>query len=654
MTSQHQVIALDDQSPLSFALTYLRMGWWVFPLRPGSKQPDTSLCPQGHKNATNDIEQARTWWAGRDDLGVGIALRASGLLCVDVDPRNGGMETLDALEYQHGRLDADVSAISGGGGPHFYFLNEGAASYPGKLGPGVDCKSDGYMVAPPSVHPTTGRRYCWEASSDPMDGTLPTVPPPWLRDLARAPMAPPAALPAAPSSEIAQDRLASLLDALPFVDCSARDAWLQVGMAIHNEMPGHDGFEIWLRWSEGSPKFDLQDQVRVWRSFRHRGLQGTTINSVFAMAQAAGWKNRPAGALPPIAPPAAGEPGLLLDVLELDARSASTRWAVKGMVPDASLGMIFGASGTFKSFIALDYQLHRAWDLDWCGRRTKGGVPVFVAAEGGTGLIRRVKAWHQAQGLDWRQCTLRVVVVPLLLLRQAQALADAIERAGVQPCDITIDTLSQTFDGNENAADEMASYLRALRLHLIDRFGCGVTVVHHSGHASTERPRGSSAIQANVDWLAGVFRQGDDSMTSTVECLKVKDGEKFAPVDFVLSVQELGQDEDGEAITSLVAAFSDPAGALLQNEDRKREGHRGRLLQLVPEFGQIDERDLRKAFYAYYESMAPESRQRAFARTLAWALETQQVCRSGHAISRLVGAASVDNSAGQGGGHGRH
>jgi RecA-family ATPase len=316
---------------------------------------------------------------------------------------------------------------------------------------------------------------------------------------------------------------------------------------------------------------------------------------------------------------------MLLDVVTLDARSAATRWAVKGMVPDASLGMIFGASGTFKSFVALDYQLHRAWAMAWCGRRTVAGVPIFVAAEGGTGLIRRIKAWHLARGLDWRECRLLVVVVPLLLMRQAQALADAIAAHGVQPCDIVIDTLSQTFDGNENAADEVASYLRALRVHLVDRFACSVTVVHHSGHGATERPRGSSAIMANVDYLFGVFRQGDESMTTTVECLKVKDGEKFKPVDFVLEPFQVGIDEDGEAVTSLAARYVNNAEAVLKADDRKREGHRALLLRLAGAL--LDERETRKAFDAELADTPDGTRRAAWKRAIDWAVDNGMLRR---------------------------
>jgi hypothetical protein len=630
------VLPLDDGSTLSFALGYIHRGWRVFPIKPGSKQPDTTLCPQGHKNATNSADVARSWWAGRDDLGIGIALRASGLLCVDVDPRNGGMETLDALDHQHGQLDADVLALSGGGGPHYYFLNEDGANYPANLGPGVDCKSDGYMVAPPSVHPLTGRRYCWEDSADPMQGMMPGPPPPWLRDMSRAPAAPPAPLPAAPVSTIEPARLASLLEALPFVDANPREAWLSVGMGIHNEMPGHDGFELWAQWSSTSPKFDLQDQVRVWRSMRHRGLHGTTLNTVFAMAQHAGWRNTGGNVFS--LPTPADE--LVLDVLQLEARSRAVRWAVKGMVPAASLGLLFGASGTFKSFVALDFQLHLAYGMPWCGRRTISGVPVFLAAEGGPGLIRRIKAWHIARAMDWRACALRVVVVPMLLLRQAKALADAIASAGVQPADIVVDTMSQTFDGNENAADEVAAYLRAIRVHLVERFGCSVTVIHHSGHSATERPRGSSALQANVDFMFGVFRPGGDSMLTTVECIKVKDGEKFRPVDFALSSHELGTDEDGDPITSLAATFVDNAAALIQSAENKIDGHRRALLDLVPAHG-IDERELRKAFYAVNETISQEARQKAFVRALSWALEARLLLRNNYVIEQ---SKPVDNS----------
>ena len=81
---------------------------------------------------------------------------------------------------------------------------------------------------------------------------------------------------------------------------------------------------------------------------------------------------------------------------------SSLRRAVKGLIPEQSIGFIFGASQTFKSFIALDYALHRAYGMRWMGRKTRQAVPVYLAAEGGAGIMRRIEAWHLARNRDWR------------------------------------------------------------------------------------------------------------------------------------------------------------------------------------------------------------------------------------------------------------
>ena len=132
--------------------------------------------------------------------------------------------------------------------------------------------------------------------------------------------------------------------------------------------------------------------------------------------------------------------GLVMTVEDLDAKAGALTWAVKHLVPERGMGFIFGASGTFKSFLALDYALHRAYGMRWLGRKTKQAVPVYLAAEGGAGLIRRIKAWHMDRGMAWQDCPMRVVTVPLTLRTQASALRVAIEQTGVEPGDLVIDS----------------------------------------------------------------------------------------------------------------------------------------------------------------------------------------------------------------------
>lgn len=91
---------------------------------------------------------------------------------------------------------------------------------------------------------------------------------------------------------------------------------------------------------------------------------------------------------------------MLVNVLQL----AELAWAVKGIIPEKSIGFLFGPSGSYKSFVALDYAIHRCYGLDSMGKKTKHAVPVYVAAEGAVFLWKRIRAWHDCHSLDWRDC----------------------------------------------------------------------------------------------------------------------------------------------------------------------------------------------------------------------------------------------------------
>ena len=609
------------RSPLNFALRYLRLGLWVLPLEAGTKKPLGKLVHNGFHDATNDPATAQRWWTQEPDAGIGIAVRKSGWVVVDIDPRNGGIDTIDALEAQHGPLQSDVLAYTGGGGEHRVFAAQLVEALPGKLGPGVDLKADGYIAVEPTLHPS-GKSYAWEASSDPLEGVVPSTLPSWIRDLGRA--APAASTYQAPAVQpIDPRRLASAREALVTINSDDRETWVRVGAAIQNEMPGQDGFSLWDSWSQASPKYDAQDCIRVWRSFKVRGLGGVGLNTVFAMAQSAGWKNTGGTLsqmhLEPDIPPE----GLVLTLEQLHARAAATRWAVKGIIPEQGVGFFYGASQAFKSFITLDYGLHRAYGMKWLGRKTKQATPVYLAAEGGAVLMRRIAAWHQARGMDWRKCPMRVVIVPLTLRTQAKHLREAIQAAGVEPGDVIVDTMSQTFTGDENSNAEVADWLRVLGTELRDALGCTVSIVHHTGKAG-DSLRGASAMFNNTDFVLSVQRDGKE-LLATVDFTKVKDAERPDPQTFEMSVQQLGKDEDGDVITSLAARHLNNAQALV--EAHKREGAAGRggrndmFMRLV--HAGMTEKELRKAFYeAIPEITDPHARKVAFYRARDWSTKT--------------------------------
>lgn len=145
---------------LDAARWYGRRGWPVLPLR-----GKIAVLPDWPNAASTDPERITRWFDGQPDRGVGIVTgRRSGLLVVDVDPRNGGTESLSRLETEIGVLPGTVQQLTGGGGVHLLFAcpEVPVRSRANALGPGLDVKCDGgYIVVAPSRHPDTGQAYRW-------------------------------------------------------------------------------------------------------------------------------------------------------------------------------------------------------------------------------------------------------------------------------------------------------------------------------------------------------------------------------------------------------------------------------------------------------------------------------------------------------------
>jgi RecA-family ATPase len=180
-------------SSLDFALAYARMGWHVLPVwsvdshgqcrcgRPNDdkghnpgKHPHAALAPRGHLDASTDEQQLRDWWAQDPEAGIGVSLAASGLLALDIDPRNGGRESLAELEATHGVLHSDCTAVTQGGGEHRLFRADPELSYPPSLGRGLDLKHHGYICVAPTLGPSGD--YRWAEGRSPLHERDPAQP----------------------------------------------------------------------------------------------------------------------------------------------------------------------------------------------------------------------------------------------------------------------------------------------------------------------------------------------------------------------------------------------------------------------------------------------------------------------------------------------
>jgi Virulence-associated protein E-like domain/Bifunctional DNA primase/polymerase, N-terminal/Primase C terminal 2 (PriCT-2) len=298
-------VSSDHNILLEAALNYAARNWHVFPLRPRSKKPLISRAEGGRGllDATTDPRQIEAWWAACPDANIGIATGPSGLTVLDPDGPEG-LAALQELACQHGPLPSTLVCRTANGA-HLYYRGIGVRSTArGKLHVrGIG----GYVVAPPSVHPS-GWVYAWRDPRAPL-GDEPGWVPPWRLTLggkggADDPQIFNGNLPtylagsgrhiyARTGEQWSTHEEARLRSALKRIPAKEYQTWIEVGMGLHSlawDRP--DGtsiaFDLWDEWSQSEPeKYALAVLEQHWNSFTRSGI---TIKTVFHLATEHGWK----------------------------------------------------------------------------------------------------------------------------------------------------------------------------------------------------------------------------------------------------------------------------------------------------------------------------------------------------------------------------
>jgi hypothetical protein len=227
------------------------------------------------------------------------------------------------------------------------------------------------------------------------------------------------------------------------------------------------------------------------------------------------------------------------------------------VLPKADLGVLYGASGAGKSFVALDLALAITRGEPWRGRKVNQGRVLYIAAEGGGGVAMRLKAYAEHHTLSVSDLPLGIMhSVPNFLLEEDVGnVAAAITAArGVDL--VIVDTFAQvTPGGNENSGEHMGMALRHARA-IKDETGAMVLLVHHSGKDASKGARGWSGIRAAADVELEVIRP-EEGVTRILRTSKQKDGQDDLAWGFKLESVMVGLDEEGDAVSSLVVIEAD-------------------------------------------------------------------------------------------------
>ena len=242
------------------------------------------------------------------------------------------------------------------------------------------------------------------------------------------------------------------------------------------------------------------------------------------------------------------------------------RWLIKGVLPENSLTAIYGASGSFKSFLAISMSAHIATGKEWDGRKTTKGAVLYIVGEGGTGVPQRIKAWSLKHNHNEGPDFLYRINSPVFpadphQVKMLKATCDKITTDSGQPVRLIVfDTLARCYGGaDENSARDMGAFIRGcddIKAHT----GATVLLIHHSGKNEEAGARGSSSLRGALDAELLVKREQDNQALKLL-CTKSKDAEPFPETAFDLQSTLVHTDEDGEPVYSLTLSAESRAPA---------------------------------------------------------------------------------------------
>lgn len=505
------------------------IGCKVFPLQPGTKDPATR---HGFADATNDAATIAQWEALNPDFNWAVACGLSGLFVFDIDP--AGLEWWAEFVASDPAIKAAVDAAftvrTPKGGLHVYFKGEGPTSA-SKIAAGVDTRggfwrdeklvSGGYVVLP-------GSRT--KAGPGRVDGGYVVVNDGVIRPM---PTALQGVVPARKKTETKGLEKDPAKD-LPRNIKTARDLLNRYVESGHVAIEGQGGDdrtfqvvasildkgispgtayellqEIWN--PHCVPPWDGADlEKKIENALAHgedtqSGAKGFQANAD-AFARFAGMETE--------APKSARHRSRIMPLHDYADSADDPTWLIPGVIPARGIGMFYGQSGSYKSFLALDMALTLAFGIpgQWSAPPVKNDV-LFLAGEGSIATARkRWPAWMDFQQLEFRNDHRFFIKdnVPFFTDKEAwENVKIDLAELDVKPSLIVIDTLARLMTGMDENTSKDATLVTTFLEDLARYYECFVLVIHHEGKDKNRGARGSSAWQANMDMVLSTKKRQD-------------------------------------------------------------------------------------------------------------------------------------------------
>lgn len=420
-------------------------------------------------------------------------------------------------------------------------------------------------VLPPSMHPG-GTQYRWEGDYT----RLPQIPAKLLALWLRLASAKKAEQPTAP--QISLEQLREYLFRRS-ADCEY-EVWYKSGQAVHHGTGGSDaGLNLWDEWSQSNGNYPGRRVLESkWKSFDDE--KGITWQWLLIGQPVQVSDFSPLAAVDDIDLTDEPTPKLMWPVTTFaDLTNYTPRPPlVAGLIPKAEVGMIYGASGSGKTFFAFDIAARIAAGLPWRLKKTKQGPVFYICAEGAGGFRMRAKAFADANKLDVKAIPLLSILAAPDLgdVKQAKGVAAAIKAHGGADL-VFVDTLAATSgDAEENTKEGMGPVIDSCK-YIHAQTGATVVLIHHAGKDAAKGSRGWSGIKGAMDFEIEISATESMRFAKVTKMKDGPDGEQFA---FLLESVLVAYDADSEPVMSCVVKTIELQASMVRKP-------RGRLQQQV-------------------------------------------------------------------------
>ncbi|MBU4357349.1 MAG: bifunctional DNA primase/polymerase [Proteobacteria bacterium] len=482
---------------LQAALDYAARGWPVVPIHwpEGDKcscgKPDCQSPAKhpttihGLKDATTDKKVIAAWWQKWPNANVAILTgKESGIMVVDIDPRNGGDVSLKKLE-RLGNFPITPTAFTGGGGLHFILAHPGNGTRIGNKSKlagydGIDFKGDGgYILAVPSKH-ISGGKYTWKY---PHIGTKVVSPPPWLKKIIE--------------SEVVRQPLPRGRSSNPWAAM-----WQGVPDGERNQTAAKLAGRLLGR---GLEEEEVTEILTIWDSQNIPPLTDSIIRStVQSISRKEQQKPTTIGVMP--------AEYLLSSIIDRPPEIVA-----HGVLMEASGLILTGESGVGKSLLSLEIAVKLSKGLGlWGYDVDRPRKILFIQKENPDYTVqtrlRRIMRGLSVNHVPNIQLVDRKFRADIGNARDLQKITDLIQKAGAEI--VILDPLSSYHHANENDNMAMRRVLDNLT-EISAATNVAWIVVHHEGKPSEDRQgkwrfRGASSIRDWADTMIGLIHKSNN------------------------------------------------------------------------------------------------------------------------------------------------